>query len=393
MPLKAKFSLLILGLFAGLALVEIVPRALASLLPSNVSGLERVYAGRAKWEEMMVADADLGYHPKPDLDLLYPSEGRSIVVRTTSHGLGDIGFRDIDTEPPFDAIALGDSFTFCDDVPVKECWVRLLGEQAGLSIASLGISGFSTMAEARVLRQYGKRLLPKIVLLGLFPNDFNDNLRFAEWIDSGHPDFWEWRKAREGRGPVRSWLASHSLSYRLLDAALRSGDDESFRYDRNGLSLILRTGRWVADEEQERDRQEGWRLMREALLDIERVAASIGAELVVVLIPSKEEVYWNVVRRDLPSVTLDDIDRPLGLVEEFCQQNQIPVCDLRPPFEREAELYRQLYLRVSGHWTDAGNVLAAETITECLRTHALLPQPLKETARQAPEPSTDFEVK
>jgi hypothetical protein len=385
MTLKAKLALLVLGLCGGIALVEIVPRGLAGLLPSNVSGLERVYAGRAKWEEMMIADEELGYHPKPDLDLLYPSEGRSIDVRTTSHGLGDIGFRDIDTEPPFDAIALGDSFTFCDDVPVEECWVRLVGEHTRLSIASLGISGFSTMAEARVLNRYGKQLRPKIVLLGLFPNDFNDNLRFAEWIGSGHPDFWQWRKAREGRGPVRSWLASHSLSYRLLDAALRSGGDETLRYDKNGLSLILRTGRWLADQEQERDREEAWRLMRKALLDIDRDAASIGAELVVVLIPSKEEVYWNVVRRDLPSsLASNEIDRPLQLVEEFCGREGIPVCDLRPSFEREAELYRQLYLRVSGHWTAAGNALAAETIAECLRSRALSANAVTDTAPQAP---------
>jgi hypothetical protein len=89
------------------------------LLPGDVRGLERVYAGRAKWEEMMVSDPELGYRPKPGLDMLYPSEGRNIVVRTTAHGLGDIGFRDIDTKPPFDAIALGDSFTFCDDVRSK----------------------------------------------------------------------------------------------------------------------------------------------------------------------------------------------------------------------------------------------------------------------------------
>lgn len=366
-------ALLAAGLLIGLLFVEVLPRTLAGLLPKNFRKLERVYAGRGKWEEMMVPDPELGYHPKPGLDLLYPSEGRNIVIQTTSHGLGDIGFRDLQTRAPFDAIAIGDSFTFCDDVPVETCWVRLLGQRTSLSIASLGISGFSTLAEARVLEHYGIRLRPRLVFLGLFPNDFNDNLRFAEWLTSDNPDFWEWRKAREGRGAIRGWLATHSIAYRLVDAAFRSRDDKVFRYKKNGLSFLLRTDRWISDTEQENERLEGWRLMQQALLDMERNAAAIGAQLMVILIPSKEEVYWNVVREDLPAA-VEEIDRPLGLVAEFCEENEIPVCDLRPAFEREAESYRQLYLRVSGHWNDAGNTLAADTVAACVRSQGLLTQ-------------------
>jgi len=47
-------------------------------------------------------------------------------------------------------------------------------------------------------------------------------------------------------------------------------------------------------------------------------------------------------------------------------------CDLRPVFEREAEKRRQLYLRISGHWNDEGNTLAAEAIADCLRGRGLL---------------------
>ncbi len=351
--------------------MEIVPRGLAGFLPQNVRSLERVYAGRAKWEEMMVADPELGYRAKPGLNLIYPSEGRNIVVRTTSHGLGDIGFRDLGTQPPFDAIVLGDSFTFCDDVPVESCWVRLLGDRTSMSFASLGVSGFSTLAEARILELYGKQLRPRVVVLGLFPNDFNDNLRFAEWKGSGNPDFWEWRKAREGRGAIRGWLATHSITYRLIDAAVRSRENKTYRYKKKGLSLVLRTDRWVSDAEQESERLKGWRLMQEALLRMKREAASVGAQLLVVLIPSKEEIYWEVVRDEVP-IAAEEIDRPLSLVETFCEESSIPVCDLRAAFEREAEQYRQLYLRVSGHWNEAGNVLAADTISACMQSTGLV---------------------
>jgi hypothetical protein len=134
---------------------------------------------------------------------------------------------------------------------------------------------------------------------------------------------------------------------------------------------MLRTDRWVSDAEQVSERLEGWRLMQEALLHMRQEAATFGAQLVVVLIPSKEEVYWDVVREDVP-VAAEEIDRPLSLVDEFCNARDIPVCDLRPAFERQAAEYRQLYLRVSGHWNEAGNVLAADTISACLRSRGLL---------------------
>jgi hypothetical protein len=74
-----------------------------------------------------------GFTLRPGLDLGFPSEAGEIRVRTLDSGVDGIGYRDIGTKPPFDAIALGDSFTFCDDSPVESCWVRLLSERTGLS--------------------------------------------------------------------------------------------------------------------------------------------------------------------------------------------------------------------------------------------------------------------
>jgi hypothetical protein len=129
----------------------------------------------------------------------------------------------------------------------------------------------------------------------------------------------------------------------------------------------------VSTAEQEGQRERGWQLMQQALREMHRDADAIGAKLVVALIPSKEEVYWDVVRGDLPAQNSGDIDRPLGLVHQFCAATGIAVCDLRPRFEQGAKDRKQLYLRVSGHWNDAGNELAAETIAECLRSQGLVP--------------------
>jgi hypothetical protein len=131
----------------------------------------------------------------------------------------------------------------------------------------------------------------------------------------------------------------------------------------------------LPDENREKERRNAWELMRTALLDMNRTAAASGARFAVILIPSKEEVYWDVVRQDLSAGAPADVDRPLGMVEGFCREQQIPVCDLRPVFQSQAKEYRQLYLRVSGHWNDAGNDLAATTIARCLASQGLVPPP------------------
>jgi hypothetical protein len=375
-------GLLVFGTLAGLSLIEIVPRLLPRLLPTEYRGLQRVYAGRAKWEDMMVSDPYLGYRPKSGLNIVLPSEGRMIPVRTTSYGLGDIGFRDIGARAPFAVITLGDSFTFCDDVPAERCWVRQLAQSTGLSVATLGVSGYSTLAEARVLERYGMRLKPRLVLVAVFANDFNDNLDFDAWTRSGDPNFWTWRSRLEGRGAIGRWFADHSEVYRLIDAAVRADRTKSYRYKDGRLDLVFRTDRWwlpSPNGDRERERERGWELMQHALRAMQADAASIGAEFGVVLIPAKEEVYWDIVRAHLPNKGTVEVDHPLEVVRRFCVENGIHVCDLTAALQSQAHGGRQLYLRVSGHWNDDGNTVAASALAGCLADQGLVQKLLNES--------------
>jgi hypothetical protein len=372
-----RVALLAFGAALGLGIAEIVPRLFLRALPSEFGGLERVFRGRAKWEQMMVPDSYLGYRPRPGLSMVYPSEGRDIRVRTIDHGLGEVGFRDIDTQPPFDLVALGDSFVFCDDVPAEGCWLRRLAESTGLSVGSLGVSGYSTLAEARVLERYGRRLQPSVVLVGVFQNDFRDNLMFHRWVQSGTDDFWAWRRKREGRVGLRGWLAKRLVTYRLVDAALRGRGQKSYSYRDNGLDLTFRLDRlWlVSDGAQVRQhREQGWRLMQEALLGMRATAAGMGAHLMVVAIPPKEEVYWEIFLQALPEAERADVERPQLLLREFSEANDLAFCDLTPALRARATKGEQVYLRVSGHWNDAGNEIAAQAAGDCLRAQGLLPQ-------------------
>jgi SGNH hydrolase-like domain, acetyltransferase AlgX len=362
---------LALGLLFAVALVETVPRALPGLMPKKVQAVQRIYNARNSWESMMRGDRDLGFALRPGLDLSFPSEGRSIDIRTKSlpvRGLEDVAERDIGTSPPYAGVAVGDSFTFCDDAPSESCWVRRLSDALGMSIATLGVNGYSNLAEARLLEKIASRMSPSLVLVGFFPNDFKDNLHFDNWTRSGTDDYWTWMR-RKRRSDVSEALARNSILYRLFDAARRYGARDTFEYRQDGLDFVFRDDEWWRSVLDRPGQTPGFHLAEQAFDRMATAARKMNARLVVLLFPFKEQVYWSIARqyyRDVAHLEEIDMDAPFAAVQAALTKRGIDWCDLTPDLRAKAHQGPQLYLRVGAHWTDAGNAAAAESIAACL---------------------------
>jgi hypothetical protein len=349
-----------------------IPRA---WLPDGFELLDRVYTARSGWYQMMMGDDYLGYKLKPDLDILFPSEGRDIPIQTESYGLGEVGFRDVGTKPPFDGVAIGGSFTLCDDVPADRCWVRKLSEETNLSIATLGVNGYSTLASARMLDRYGRQLHPRVVLVDVFLNDFKDNINFERWTQSGSTNFWTWMRRKRGRSEIDRWLSEYSMLYRVYDGSVRARGRRIHPYNEDGLNLVFRLdGWWLQLIDRPQDTRL-WGLMQEALLDIKETANEMNAVPVILLFPMKEEVYWDRIRRFAPDLADKDVAHPFNVIRDFCAQQGLLYCDLRAPLQAEAVKGAQVYHRISSHWNDAGNAVAAAAIAECLKDHGLARPP------------------
>jgi hypothetical protein len=366
-----KILAVMVGLLGGLALVETLPRLAPQLMPGPLRAIDRLYSAREAWQGMMQGDRQLGFVLRPGLDLQFPSEGRQIHVRTVSPGVAGISYRDLGTQPPFDAIAIGDSFTFCDDVPVEACWVRHLGEATGLSVATLGVNGYSTLAEARLLERVGPQLSPRLVLLGVFPNDFKDNVYFDRWTHTGTDDYWLWMRRRQRSDFVEA-LTRHSVVYQMIDGARRYGSRRTYHHQEGGLDFVFRGDDWWQQVLEAPEDAPGWGLMQGALREMQRSATAMGAQLVVLLFPFKEQVYWDIVRRYQPDLATVDVEAPLTMVSRFCEREGIIACDLLGPLRAEAGRGRQLYHSVSAHWNDAGNTVAAQAVAACLARRGLM---------------------
>lgn len=364
-----------LGLVLALGLVETLPRLLPGLMPKKIQAVLRIYDARSSWESMMRGDRELGFVLKPGLDLSFPSEGRRISIRTKTLENGDAatGIRDLGTKPPYEVVAVGDSFTFGDDSTAESAWVHRLGDQLGMSIATLGVNGYSNLAEARMLRRMAPALpATKLVLVGFFPNDFKDNLHFRNWTESGTDDYWTWQR-RNRRSDFSEMLTDWSVTYRLFDAARRYGSRNTVEHHDGKLDFVFTGDAWWSTVIEKPGQTPGFHLAEDAFEDMQATATKMGAKLVVLLFPFKEQVYWPVVRgywKDdavLGKLEEADIDAPFVALKRSLDARGIAACDLTGPLRRESEKRGQLYLRAGAHWTEEGNAAAADSIVECLR--------------------------
>ena len=368
-----KIGIVVLATVFTIAVVEGVLATIPwTLMPSTFRTIQTFYSRRAEWRLLTAGDSYLGYKLRPDVEVRFPFESGAIPIRTASYGMGPIGFRDIGTRPPFDAIVVGDSFVFCDEVRAEACWVRRLADASGMSIATLGVSGYSTLAEARVLKRYGPAFGVPLVLLGEFPNDLADNVAFARWVRSGTGDMAAWlERSHTPRGTIR-WLENHSTVYRLLAAFFRARKRSIHRFHEGDLDLVLRFDGWWLASVKAPERHPGWPLMKDGLLDMRQSAADMRAQFVVLIFPTKEEAYWDIARRYLSAPDEIDVNRLPRLITRFLADHGMLSCDLTGEIREEARRGRQLYHRVSGHFNEEGNRVAAAAIARCLAAKHLL---------------------
>jgi hypothetical protein len=87
-----------------------------------------------------------------------------------------------------------------------------------------------------------------------------------------------------------------------------------------------------------------------------------GTELVILLIPDKEQVYRDLLPPRLNSPSSPIPPSCLYDVERALQAAGIPVVNLLPDFEREAARGVFLYWRDDTHWNDRAMAMAAERL-------------------------------
>tara|TARA_R110002167_G_scaffold134051_7_gene319395 strand:+ start:14638 stop:16671 length:2034 start_codon:yes stop_codon:yes gene_type:complete len=283
------------------------------------------------------------YFNKPYLNKTFRDKEFLVQYKTNKQGFR-IGIED-DPEIEVnraDWLFIGDSYTQGAQVQYESLYTsRLMDFFPNKIIVNSGISGLGIPDEYKYYVNQGKKLKSKKVFLQIC--NFNDFMNVKEH-NFGFSDY----------------LMQYSNFARF--ALYR------FKYP-NPAELPL--GRWTEPFYPDEESNENYNIFFKSLSEskiqdirnfeiylkkIKKAVDENGAELIVIQIPTKEQVYYKYFNEVLRDFKIDvdklDMDKPNKLLNEICQEIGIRHIDLLNDFrDSESELFFQFdeHLNVEGH--------------------------------------------
>jgi hypothetical protein len=373
-----KLTALAIGIFLGLAAVEVGLR----LAPG-------IFGGQVR--QLLTADPRQYGVPHPYIGYLHRPNGTSIVSSKdfyAVHKVDAAGFRNAWPWPSQPEIAVvGDSVTFGYGVTSDEAWPTIVGKALPRHpLVNLALIGAGPQQYLRVYETFGTKLHPKLLVVGIFAaNDFWDAEMFDLWLKSGFGgNYMVWRDF--GRpGPFTLSISDPAGSLKglfnryiypalrgsyvyNLARALRGGKDGELSAPPQ-VFVLEDGGRLQLLGDDFRDRSSmglrshhPFELTVEALLRIHALASEQGTHVLMVLQPSKEEVYLPLIQRDVPDLTRD--------LRAAFDEHGVSYLDLLAGFRQRAAAGDLLFFEIDGHPNARGYALTAQLLLAHLRENA-----------------------
>jgi hypothetical protein len=272
-----------------------------------------------------------------------------------------------------DGVAVGDSFTFCF-VDEDDCWVQRLGQLTDRNIIDLGITSTGSVSHQRVLASFGIPLKPPLVIWQWFGNDANEEYGLAVMngvtqVKSTNP---------VSSVPEYNWWDKNSAFYVLLKLYLGSKNTfeaslqfHSPEYAEKG-HVKLAFGQpylWSAFDMEQPSNLDGWARSQDAFRAARDMVDSYGGTLLIILMPTKEQVYRDMSEPLLGAEKLALLDKPYQMMKDFCAQENLTCLDLLPIFQQYADEGEQLYFTTDMHLNKRGNEVLADTLAGWLNEH------------------------
>jgi hypothetical protein len=357
-------------------------------------------------------------------DFTQPHPQLGLVVAPNSPGHDAQGFRNERTPQRADLVFIGDSQVYGLGVSQREALPSAVGEQLGRSAYNLALGGYALPEYAYLYEHYGRALHPEAVVVGLsLSTDLVDVVRAVDRLPGlgfdpapivgAAPDVTRLEdtygamiaRLRPTSGQVDEFLRNAKLYglvtrlvnfyptrthayYRRWEERIRSerdrlSEDERWLVDR-GLWLpyqdenvrtifrpMMRLIAVLSDSEQIRA---SMRVSEEALLRLHEAAAQDGARLLLVFLPTKEEVYYPYLKQrgaELPA-SMDLLASHTAAVRggliAFMDSRGIEHVDCTRELSEAASAGEPVFpTGEDGHATARGNAIIAEVVAKRLR--------------------------
>lgn len=319
--------------------------------------------------EQLVFDPVLGYVPKPNSEVTTATPEYTTVKHVNSEGFWG---HEYPREKPAGikrVIVVGDSFTEARQVETPLSYPALIEKDLNASdavkwqVVNLGRGGYGTTRENYILEHFGLSYDPDIIVLGFFVgNDIMNNLSERDLGKS------QLNAAVMFKARTKTFLINHfALVRSYLDLKARNKVFAYFRGDiGTSTGHIIPPDFHVFFKELPDDANDGYSLTKEQLTRMQRTADKHGAELLVILIPDRMQVYPDF---RLPEYADFDIDRPNRELASFLNAAGIRFVDLLPPFRRYAAEHPDapLYGAIDSHFNDHGHAEMAKEVARYVR--------------------------
>lgn len=354
----ALLNLLLLGLsgLVALGLAEFVLRLFPDLLGEEaalrVHWVEVAGNTDSSGQSLMVDDPEIGFLYRPRLQGRIARGDLDFTFR-----LDEKGFRNPEPWPqPVRLVLLGDSMAFGYGASDGSDWPSLLrARMPGAGLVNLGLIGSGPLQQERIYERFAAPLRPEVVLLALFAgNDLDDDRAFALWLEHGAIGSY-----RRFRGQGDRWLDQSLLGLAQRTHLFWFASDlaKTLRRRSRGRTLELADGERLQLV-----------LPRPGGLDpadLERTVAAVGrlrgrveaagGRLLVLLMPTKEEVYLPLLGETASS--------PSSAVATRLAEMGVEAFDLGAVLRaRATRSGPALYFEIDGHPNPVGQAIVAEAV-------------------------------
>ena len=289
------------------------------------------------------------------------------------------GFRSNSKPPPYDVLVIGDSFVEIgerDDRTFSE----ILAANTALSTFNAGLAWYGPHQYMRLAEKFSGSLKPKIMVVSIFAgNDLADIREYENWQRGGSYYQFADQTANVAKRFFIALDQVYHATVRTLwplstDSSASEGGD-----DRERHVGIIRTGDVNTtmafayfDEAAPADiaLTSEWESLARILVRIQGVASQANARLIVLLVPTKLQVYGHLASERSPRGFRERLPTQLAYESAFseafsalAQRLAIEHVDLRPTFRALASRCL-LYFPFDTHWNARARRVAADEIAK-----------------------------
>ena len=324
------------------------------------------------------------------------------------------GFRNARTRERIDVAALGDSFTDAMTIDDAAAWPSLVERTTGLAVQNYGTAGFGPQQELRVLTDYALSHRPTVVVLAYFAgNDIFEAEAFEDYErsdgaihkpDPGWPikgvvsraDTWYVASAFHA---AQRWVSSRGRAEAKAATPLETSPvaaGPAPRFDRGMFTIAVngQTVRWafmppylntLRMSEAELSARRGWTLTKDAIRAMRDASRAAGAELVVMFVPFKSQVFLPIAAEAMPHDELVsalryslpdgaiDVEAMTGnrlaqnrMMRRFCADAGIRFVDMTDALDARLRSGVNVYFPDDSHLNEAGHAVVASALESFL---------------------------